>query len=269
MRTFMKWMIPFVVAPGLWGQFAPFPPAGVPKLADGTPNYAAAAPKTADGKPDLSGMWAPSRAAVMNSPEGQGAPRRAGGPFWDLNSVVEGGLPYQPWAKEIRDRRWTDFGKDNPDVGCYPLGILQDHLHMFPRRVLQSPTYLAILAERNMAYRQIFMDGRPLPSDPNPAWNGYSTARWDGDVLVVESNGFRDDLWADYFGSPMTDQMTMTERFHRPTFGTMEVEVTVKDLKAYTKPWTVKFTWQLVTSTELMEYVCIENERDVAHMSGK
>ncbi len=253
----------------LCAQWAQYPAQDVPKLPDGSPNYAAPAPKTAQGKPDFSGVWAPSREAVFNSPEGRGVPRRPSGPFWDLNSVVPGGLPYQPWAKELRDKRWTDFGKDNPDVGCYPLGILQDLAHMFPRRVVQSPKYLAILMERNMSFRQIFIDGRPLPEDPNPAWNGYSTARWEGDALVVESNGFRDGLWADYFGSPLTDQARITERFRRPNFGSMEVDVTVNDPKAYTKPWTVKLTWELVNGTELMEYVCMENEKDTGHMVGK
>ncbi len=253
----------------LCAQWEHFPMQNVPTLPDGSPNYAAPAPKTAEGKPDFSGVWAPSREAVVNSQEGQGVPRRPGGPFWDLNSVLPGGLPYQPWAKELRDKRWADFGKDNPDVGCYPLGILQDLAHMFPRRLVQTPTYLAILMERNMSYRQIFIDGRPLPEDPNPAWNGYSTARWEGDTLVVESNGFRDGLWADYLGSPLTDQAKMTERFRRPNFGTMEIEVTVNDPKAYTKPWTVKLTWQFVTGTELMEYVCIENEKDRGHIAGK
>ena len=257
-------------APGLPAQFASFPAAaGVPKLADGSPNYAAPAPKTADGKPDFSGVWAPSRESVLNSQEGLGGARRPAGPFWDLNSAVPGGLPYQPWAKEIRDKRWADFGKDNPDAQCLPLGILQNHAHMFPRRLVQSPIILAVLMERNMEHRQIFTDGRSLPKDPNPAWNGYSTARWEGDKLVVESVGFRDGLWADYYGSPLTDQAKLTERFRRPNFGTMEVELTVNDAKAYTRPWTVKLAWQLVTETELMEYVCIENEKDVGHIVGK
>jgi hypothetical protein len=251
-----------------------FPTPGVPKLPDGSPNYEAPAPKTFDGKPDFSGVWAPSRRGVMNSQEGQGVPRVPnGGPFWDMNTVVPGGLPYQPWAKELRDKRWADAGKDNPDVGCLPLGILQDLTHQFPRRVVQSPTFIAILTERNMAFRQIFIDGRALPEDPNPAWNGYSTAHWEGDAanleLVVESNGFRDGLWADYLGSPLTDQTKLRERFRRPNFGTIEMAVTVNDPKAYTKPWTVKLTWQLVTATELMEYVCIENEKDLGHMSRK
>jgi hypothetical protein len=267
------WMIALLAAPGLWAQFAAFTPAGVPKLADGSPNFAAPAPRTADGKPDFSGVWALSREGVMNSREGQGVPGRPKGVFWDLDDVVPGGLPYQPWAKELRDKRWNDFGKDNPDVGCYPLGILQDLTHQFPRRIVQSPTYLAILLERNFSFRQIFLDGRPLPEDPNPSWNGYSTAHWEGAApnqeLVVESSGFRDGLWADYLGSPLTDQAKFTERFRRPNFGTVELQVTVNDPKAYTKPWTVKFNWQLVLATELMEYVCIENEKDVPHMTGK
>jgi hypothetical protein len=253
----------------VWAQWPAYPMPGMPKLPDGSPDYAAPAPRTPDNKPDFSGVWAPSRRGVVNSQEGQGVPGRPTGPFWDLNAVVPGGLPYQPWAKQLRDKRWADFGKDNPDVGCYPLGILQDLTHQFPRRVLQSPSYVALLMERNFSFRQIFLDGRPLPEDPNPAWNGYSTGHWEGDVLVVESNGLRDGLWADYFGSPLTDQAKITERFHRPNFGTMEVNVTVNDPKAYTKPWTVKLTWQLVTGTELMEYICIENEKDVSHMVGK
>jgi hypothetical protein len=266
----MKWILMFAMAQGLWAQFAPFTPAGMPKLPDGSPNFAAPTPKTPDGKPDFSGVWSPSRNGVMNSQEGQSEPRLPNkGAFWDLNSVIPGGLPYQPWAKELRDKRTANFAKDNPDTACLPLGILQDNTHSFPRRVVQSTTYLAILSERNMAYRQIFIDGRPLPEDPNPAWNGYSTAHWEGDTLVVESSGFRDGLWADYLGSPLTDQMKVTERYRRPNFGTMEVDMTVTDPKAYTKPWTAKLTWQLLTETELLEYVCNENEKDGGHMTGK
>ena len=153
----------------VWAQWPAYPTPGLPKLPDGSPDYAAPAPKTPDNKPDFSGVWAPSRRGVLNSLEGQGVPGRPTGPFWDLNSVVPGGLPYQPWAKQLRDKRWADFGKDNPDVGCYPLGILQDLTHQFPRRVLQSPSYVALLMERNFSFRQIFLDGRPLPEDPNPA----------------------------------------------------------------------------------------------------
>jgi hypothetical protein len=253
----------------LCAQWLHYPTQGVPKSPDGSPNYEAPTPKTADGKPDLSGMWAPSRQGVENLNEGLDGQANARGPFWDLNLSVEGGLPYQPWAKTLRDKRAADFGKDNPDVQCFPLGILQTNTHVFPRRLMQSPNYVALLFERNSEFRQIFLDGRPLPEDPNPAWNGYSTGHWEGDVLVVESIGFRDGLWADYFGSPLTDAARITERFRRLNYGTMKIEITVNDPKAYTRPWTLKLGWQLVVNSDLLEYACIENEKDTKHMVGK
>ena len=141
--------------------------------------------------------------------------------------------------------------------------------HPFMRRIMQTPGYVAILHERNMEYRQIFTDGRPLPKDPNPSWNGYSSAKWERDTLVVETIGFREGLWADYNGSPLTDAAKITERFRRPNFGTLEVEVTVNDPKAYTKPWTVTLTQTIVVDVDLLEYVCLENEKDIRHMVGK
>src|SRR5437879_259778 len=147
--------------------------------------------------------------------------------FRDIGAGLKEGLPYQPWAKELRDKRAADKAKENPDVRCLPLGILQMHTHPFPRRIVQTPGFLAILHERDMEYRQIFTDARPVLKDPSPSWNGYSTGKWEGDTLVVQTNGFRDGLWADYDGSPMTDAAKMTERFRRPNFGKLEIEVTV------------------------------------------
>ena len=156
-------------------QWLNYPTAGVPKKSDESRNLAAPAPRTREGKPDLSGIWAPTRRSPLNeSLEGQ---LNATGPFWDFGSVVPGGLPYRPWAAELRNQRFQDRSKDNPDVHCLPLGILQMDTHPFPRRFIQAPGYLAILHERDMEYRQIFTDGRPLPTDPQPAWNGYSTGR--------------------------------------------------------------------------------------------
>jgi len=134
------------------------------------------------------------------------------------------------------------------------------------KRIYMPPGALIILTERNIQYRVIFMDGRPLPNDPNPTWNGYSTAKWDGDTLVVETVGFRDDLWLDATGNPLTSEGKMTERIRRPNFGTLEVEITINDPKAYTKPWTVKINQPLVLDSELLDYYCLENERDAAHM---
>jgi len=137
------------------------------------------------------------------------------------------------------------------------------------KRIFQLEGRLVILTERNMQYRQIFMDGRPLPPDPNPTWNGYSTARWEGDTLVVETSGFRDDLWLDSDGNPLTSAAKMTERIRRPNYGTLEVEITIDDPKAYTAPWTVRITQPLILDSELIDYYCLENEKDFVHMVGK
>jgi len=137
------------------------------------------------------------------------------------------------------------------------------------RKMVQIPGLLLILTERNASYRQIFLDGRPLPTDPNPSFNGYSVGKWDGDTLVVETNGFRDDTWLDRAGSPLTEQAKVTERLRRVNFGNIEVEVRVDDPKAYTKPWSVKLKLEIVLNTDLMDYICLEAENDIPHLVGK
>jgi hypothetical protein len=118
-------------------------------------------------------------------------------------------------------------------------------------------------------YRQIFIDGRPLPEDPTPSWNGYSTAAWEGDTLVVRTIGFRDGLWLDTGGSTMSDATKMTERIRRPNFGTLEIEITVDDPKTYTRPWTVSMPQSIVLDTELIDEFCLENEKSSQHMNVK
>jgi hypothetical protein len=144
-------------------------------------------------------------------------------------------------------------------------------LHAMPllRKMVQVPGLLVILNEENASYRQIFTDARPLPVDPNPSWNGYSSGKWEGDVLVVQTTGFRDGVWLDSFGSPLTDGAQITERFRRVNYGTLEIELRIDDPKAYTKPWTIKVTQVLVPDTELLDYICLENEKDLKHLVGK
>jgi hypothetical protein len=263
-RIFLAGLAAAQLLPAQWFHY---PTAGVPPKPDGLPNLSAPAPRSADGKPDLSGIWAPvRRRALDESLEGQ---VNATGPFWDFGSVIPGGLPYQPWAAALRNQRAADQSKDNPDVKCMPLGILQMNTHPFPRRIVETPGYIAILHERDLEYRQIFTDGRSLPEDPQPSWNGYSTGKWVGDTLVIETIGFRDGLWADYDGSPITNAAKITERFRRVNFGTLELEMTVDDPKAYTKPWTAKIELAFQLDSDLLEYVCLEGERDSAHMVGK
>src|SRR5262249_1948886 len=134
------------------------------------------------------------------------------------------------------------------------------------KRIFMVPGRMIILTERNMQYRQVFMDGRPLPEDPNPVWNGYSTAKWDGDSLVVNTIGFKDDLWLDASGNPLSSAARMTERISRPNYGTLKLEITINDPRNYTAPWTVKFDEPLILDSELLDYYCLENERDRVHM---
>jgi hypothetical protein len=247
-------------------QWLKYPTAGVPRLRDGRPNLTAPAPRTADGKPDFSGLWDAEQGPATADVAG-GA--RLASEFINIAARLNGGLPYRPWALDLRNARQADHGKDNPDGLCLPLSIVQMHSHPLPRKILQVPGLVAILYEKNIEYRQIFTDGRPLPIDPDPSWRGYSSGKWQGNTLVVQTNGFRDGLWADGDGNPLTDAAKVTERFRRPNYGTLEIEITVDDPKAYTAPWTVKLTQQLKLDTDLLEYVCLENEQDRPHLVDK
>ncbi|HTC33401.1 MAG TPA: hypothetical protein VK724_08520 [Bryobacteraceae bacterium] len=190
--------------------------------------------------------------------------------FFDIGSTLEGGLPFQPWAAELRSQRVARNNQDNPDAHCLPIGVMQLHTHPEPRKIIQSPGLIVILYEANAGVRQIFIDGRPLPGKKaEPWWYGYSIGKWNGDTLVVESSGFRDDVWLDVEGSPLTESGKMTERFRRLNYGNMETEVTVDDPKAYTKPWTVTVHHRVMLDTELIEFVCQENEKDAAHQTVK
>jgi hypothetical protein len=253
-------------APTISAQWLRFPTPGVPRLRDGGPNLSARAPRTADGRPDFSGVWQ-NDGYEPNHVEGVGSPPRT--VFFDLSVGLGEIPPYQPWAGELAAQRRANNAKDNPDARCLPLGPLQMLAHPLPKKIIQAPGLLVILHERNMEFRQIFTDARPLPNDPQPSWYGYSSGRWEGDTLVVETVGFNDGLWADFNGSPLTDLARMTERFHRPNFGTLEIQVTIDDPKAYTKPWTVKVNQHIALDTDLLEYACLENEKDVPHLVGK
>jgi hypothetical protein len=248
-------------------QWVKYPSAGVPRTATGAPNLGAPAPKTADGKPDLSGIWI----TEDNRPcpaEGC-ADMKVGQQFVDIGWGLKGGLPYQPWAAALSRQRTAELRLNDPNSQCLPTGIVRMHTTPLFRKVVQTPGLLIILNERQVWYRQIFTDGRPLPADPQPTWNGYSVGRWDGDTLVVQSNGFRDGIWLDSNGSPMTEAAKITERFRRPDYGTLDITITVDDPKAYTAPWTTTVRHLVALDTDLIDYVCQENEKDVPHLIGK
>ncbi|HEY6343707.1 MAG TPA: hypothetical protein VIY49_19615 [Bryobacteraceae bacterium] len=249
-------------------QWLNYPTAGVPKNADGSANPNAPAPRMGDGKPDLSGLWGnycqSGGKTVLCAPE-IAVPQV----FGDIGRGVKGGLPYQPWAAELVKERKAKNGMDDPTTHCLPGGIAKLHTSALLRKIVQVPGLVVFLTERNASYRQIFTDGRPLPEDPNPSWNGYSTGRWDGDTLIVETIGFRDGQWLDRAGSPLTSAASMTEKFRRPNYGTLEIELTVNDPKAYTRPWTIPLKQSLALNTELLDYICLENEKDETHLVGK
>ena len=250
-------------------QWANYLPPGVPKTTDGKPNLNVPAPHMPDGKPDLSGIW-------QNGPTGLGGPPSTdpGAPpaatFFNIGANIKGGLPLRPWAADLLKQRNENHSKDNPDAHCLPMGLLQFHEHPQPRKIVQTRDLIVIIYEANYGLRQIFLDGRPLPNnDPQPWWYGYSVGRWDGDALVVETTGLRDAGWLDIQGSPLTDQAKITERYRRTNFGTLIVDVTIDDSKAYTRPFTVRFTQDLVADGELIEFVCNENEQSSDHLIGK
>jgi hypothetical protein len=254
------------------GQWLHYPTAGVPRKADGSPNLTAPAPRLADGKPDFSGIWHTAR-RIPCTPELSrfiecGA--EIGGSPLALNLGLDmpDGLPYQPWAAQLVKERKADNGIDDPHVRCLPDNPPRPWVMPHLIKAVHTPKLLVLLYEVNAMYRQVFIDGRPLPVDPNPSWNGYSTAKWEGDTLVIQTNGFRDDLWIDMGGSPMSEAAKMTERIRRPNYGTLELEITVDDPKVYTRPWTVKMIQGIELDTELIDEVCLENEKSYERLQA-
>ena len=280
----MKTMLPrisamavLVASPfALSAQWSRYPTAGVPRTPTGATNLNAPAPRTPQGKPDLSGIWRNTQPARLPEFGTPAPPRDPNQPptgldqFRDIGTGLKDGLPLTPWAADLKKKRMADFSKDNPDAHCLPMGNMQFHTHPQPRKIVQTPQLIVILYEGNAGIRQIFLDGRPLPNPgAEPWWYGYSTGKWDGDTLVVETVGFRDDVWLDINGSPLTGAGKMTERFRRVNYGSLEIEITVEDPKAYTKPWTVTVKQFIVLDTEMIEFICGEGERDVPHLVGK
>jgi hypothetical protein len=214
------------------------------------PAKSAPTPRTADGKVDFSGIWSPDRTFI-----------------YDIHDALPKGteLPLQPWAEKVARER---LSKDDPEARCLPTGVPRQA--PYPWRVVQTPTHLFFLFEGNIhSYRQIFLDGRAHPPDPNPTWYGHSTARWDSDTLVVDTVGFNDLFWFDFAGHPHTEKLHVVERYRRPDFDRLEYETTIDDPGAYTKPFTLHGRSTYQHGEELMEYICNENNRDLDHIVGK
>jgi len=246
-------------------QWLEYPTPGVPRTADGKPDMSAPTPRTTDGKPDLSGMWGWETRANCGAHCNDLQISRE---FINIAATLRGPLPYQPGVADLVKRR-TVAQDEDPNAHCMPRGAPRIWTDDYYKRIFQLSDRVVILTERNMQYRQIFTDGRPLPADLNPTWNGYSTAKWDGDTLVVQTEGFKDDLWLDANGNPLTGAGKLTERIRRPNYGTLEISMTIDDPKSYTAPWTVKLTQPLVLDSELLDYYCLENEKSLVHMIKK
>ncbi|MEP6962630.1 MAG: hypothetical protein ABI995_11170 [Acidobacteriota bacterium] len=254
-----------------------------PRTESGELDLKAPAPKAADGHPDFTGLWQPMRAnaAKGNGPangkgdaKGGGAPARAVGEppaaqFGNVGAGFENGLPFTEWGRQTRDERKANNSKDNPDAHCMPLGLMQLHTHPFEKKIVQGPGSLVIMYNANNDVRQILTNGQALPEvGPQlaPWWYGYSVGKWEGDSLVVTTVGFRDDVWLDVNGSPLTSTGKLVERFTRLNFGTLQIDVTIEDAKSYKEPFTVRVMQQLMPDTELFESVC--EDRDAVHYKG-
>jgi hypothetical protein len=281
-------------------QWPIYKESGVPRDAKGNVQMNGKPPRTADGKPDLSGDWRRADrdplpgevAGIVGDPNAQGGRGRGGAPpgipvepsiepfppdpkspplatFFELGGNIPGGLPFTPWAAELRKQRMSTNSKDNPDANCLPMGITQFHMQPQPRKIVQTPKLIIILYESNYGLRYIYTDGRKLPpqGEPQPWWYGYSVGHWEGDTLVVETNNLRGaessefDGWLDVRGSPYSNGAKFTERFRRPIFGKLEIDVTVDDPKSYTKPFTVRINQRIQSDDEPIEFICNENQQ--------
>jgi hypothetical protein len=231
-------------------QWMNYPTAGIPRTKDGKPNLSAPAPRTPDGKPDFSGVWSAPNFSTRY-----------------LENLAADGVevPMRPWAQALYQERVANAGKDRPSNHCIPHSVTDFDAHHMPKKVIQNSGLIVMLFESYHSFRQIFLDGRPMPKDPDPAWFGYSVGKWEADTLVVDTAGINENTWLDDGGHPHSDALHVVERFRRPDFGHMQVQVTIDDTKAYTKPWTVTIPWAYLPDSDLLDWVC-ENEKDFRHI---
>jgi hypothetical protein len=234
----------------LQAQGLSHPTPGIPRTPDGAPDMSAPAPRTADGKPDLSGVWGTDAGPSLFYIPGDLKPDEIA-----------------PWATELVKQRAETFQRDDQQVRCLPEGPRFNHFVALPKKIVQTPNLIIVLSE-DLTYRQIFLDGRALPENPSPSFMGYAAGHWEGDTLVVESTGYKDGTWLDFAGHPHSEALRLTERYRRLDFGHIEIQETFHDPAIYSRPLTVKVQATLVPDTDLLEYVCAENELDRSRLVG-
>lgn len=253
-----------VMAGSLYAQWLGYPTAGVPRKADGSVDMAAPAPRLPDGKPDFSGIWISAKPDQDVASDGHDL---GSSPYMrNMGADLQGGLPYQAWQLPIVKERTDNLAIGDPHIRCLPDNFIRAYGLPHMLKFVHKPDLLIVLNEMNAGYRQVFTDARPLPDDPSPSWQGYSSARWEGETLVVDTIGIRDDTWIDWNGSVVTEEAKVREEIRRPDYGHLEVKVTVDDPKAYTKPWTVTLRQRIVVDAELIDEICLENEQFVERM---
>ncbi len=238
------------VATPLHAQWLKYPTPGIPRTPDGKPNLSAPAPRTSDGKPDFSGVWGFD-----------------GGPSMFYLPAGLKPSEIKPFVADLLKERGENFGAGDQQIRCLPEGPRFNHFPALPRKIVQTPSLIVVLSE-DLTFRQIFLDGRPLPENPSPSFMGYSVGRWEGDTLVVESLGYKDSTWLDFAGNPHTEAMRITERYRRRDFGHLEIDETFRDPDIYARPLTAQVKAVLVPDTDLLEYVCAENEIDRPKLIG-
>ena len=251
MKTLLKLAVFVLLSSPAFAQWARVPPTPIPNGPDGKPNLSAPAPRLPDGKPDFSGVWTPPGGYIRNLAK-------------DLKEEV----PFQEWAKKVYDERTTgSTWKEDPDANCLPQGVPKVLVAPAPWRIVQAKDIIFFVHEAFNLWWQVFLDGRQFVphSDVSPTWHGYSTGRWEGDTLVIDSRGFNGRVWLDQLGKPSTEALHVNMRLQRKDFGHMNIQITIDDPKAYTKPWTVNIEPTLLPNTELMEFICLENEKDTRH----
>ena len=247
-------------------QWVGYATAGVPRKADGTVDMRAPAPRLTNGKPDFSGIWISDRTEEGQETISDASSLQSGRHMQNMGVDMEGGLPYQPWQLPIVKERTENLAIDDPHIRCLPDFFLRAYGLPHMLKFVHTPDLLVMLNEMNAGYRQIFTDARPLPDDPTPAWQGYSSARWEGDTLVVDTIGMRDDTWIDWHGSVVTEEARIREEIRRLDYGHLEIKATVDDPKGYTTPWTVTLRQRIVVDAELIDEICLENEQFVKRM---
>ena len=232
-----------------WSYKAP----NIPRTKDGKPDLTGPAPRTAWNTVDLSGIWQTDIKFNFNL----------------ASDLKPEDVPMLPWGKALYQERQDNKGKDDPEGFCLPAGVPRISGVPFPEKIIQTPTEIVILYETRNTFRQIFLDSHAVIKDPNPTWMGYSTGKWVGDTLVVETTGFNEKTWLDDDGHPHSEAMKVTERFRRPDFGHLFIDITIDDPKAYAHPWTATEEFRVDADGELIEYVCNENNLDIPHLVGK